>query len=128
MLARIVVAALCLGGVITPVSARDAVGRAGRAWVADVVERVQGTAALLATTSASGARKVRTVDIHIRVAADGALLEVAFGNPPLPEGTEKRLRAAIAAAGPFDPPPNELLAPDGSTGLDFPLGIADRRR
>lgn len=123
MLARIAVAALCLGGAVLPASARDAVGRVARAWVKDVVERVQGTAATTAVTS--GKRKVRTIDVHVRVAADGAVLEVAFGKPPLSGGTEKRLRAAVMAAGPFGPPPNELLAPDGSTGLDFPLGVAD---
>ena len=125
MLARIVVAALCLGGVLIPASARDAVGRAAREWVADVVERVQSAASVTAATS--GKRKVRTLDVHVRVAADGAVLEVAFGEPPPSEGTEKRLRAAVMAAGPFGPPPSELLAPDGSTGLDFPLRVADGR-
>lgn len=125
MLTRIAVAALCLSGVVAPVSARDAVGRAARTWVANVVERMEGTAARVATTS--GKRKVRMIDVQVRIAADGAVLEVAFGNPPPSEATEKRLRAAVMAAGPFGPPPNELLTPDGSTSLDFPLRVADER-
>ncbi|MCB4805893.1 hypothetical protein QO001_006122 [Methylobacterium brachiatum] len=122
MLSRIAAGAFCVATLITLASAKDAVGRAGRAWVADVVERVEGAAALVAGTSRS--RKARTVDVHIRVAADGTVLDVRFGNPPPPESIGKRLKAAVAAAAPFGPPPSELLAPDGVTDLDFPVRMA----
>lgn len=126
MLARIAAGAMGVIVLFGPVAAKDAVGVRARIWIANVVERVEGTATLVAATA--GRRKTRTVDVHIRVAADGAVVDVAFGNPPPPEAVEKRLRAAVAAASPFGPPPSELIAPDGATDLDFPLRIADRSR
>lgn len=125
MLTRIAVVALCLGGMLASAYARDAIGRAAHAWVAEVVERVQGTAASVAAIS--GTRKVWAIDVHVRVAADGTVLEVAFATLPPMGDTEERLRAAIVAAGPFVPPPKGLLAPNGTTSLDFPLRIVDGR-
>ncbi|CAO4178451.1 Energy transducer TonB [Methylorubrum aminovorans] len=95
-----------------------------RAWVENVVGRVEGTAQLVVAT-ASGS-KIRKVDVHIRIAADGAILNVEFGPPP--DALDTRLREAVVAAGPFGRPPQALLAPDGMTDLNFTLDIPDRRR
>lgn len=125
MLARIAAGAISVIVLFGPVEAKDAVGASARAWIANVVERVEGTARLVIATA--GRRKARKVDVHIRVAADGTILDVEFGNPPPPDALETRLRGAVAAAGPFGPPPDALLALDGTTDLNFTLDIPDRR-
>lgn len=125
MLARIAAGAMGVIVLFGPVSAKDAVGARARAWVANVVKRVESKVALVAATT--GGRKVRNVDVHLRVAANGTVQDVEFGNLPLTDALEKRLREAVLAAGPFGPPPNALLAPDGTTDLDFPMRVFDRR-
>jgi hypothetical protein len=126
MSARTLASAFCLAALIVPASAREAISAAARAWLADVVERVEATASLAA--AAPGTRRARTVDVHMRIATDGTVLEVRLGQTAVPGPTEKRLQSAVATAGPFDPPPRELLASDGSTELSFPLRLPDPRR
>ncbi len=126
MLVRIAAGAMCVLSLHNPAPAKERASRAARAWIMSVLERVEGTAALVATTS--GGRRARTVDVHLRVAANGEVLGVEFGNPTLSETNERRLRSAVIAAAPFGPPPSELLAPDGATELDFPLVISERLR
>lgn len=125
MLARIAAGALCLVSLAAPAFAREPVSRDARAWVANVVERVQGTAALVAAPTA--ARKGRVFGIHLRIATDGSVQDISFDSP-LPSGVlGRRLEAAIVAASPFDPPPVELLTLDGATSLDFPLTVTSVR-
>lgn len=126
MPARTLAVALCLATLSTPGSARETVDAAARAWVADVVERVQAAASPAAASPGTG--KARTVDVHVRVAGDGTVLEVGFGPAELPASCEDRLRTAVGTAGPLRPPPRELLTPDGSTELSFPLRLSDLPR
>lgn len=125
MLALIAAGAMGVIVLFGPASAKNVVGARARAWVANVVERVEGAAAPVAAPT--GRRKTRTIDVHIRISANGTVLDVAFGSRPLSETLETRLREAVVAVGPFGQPPNALLAPDGTTELDFTLDIPEQR-
>lgn len=124
MLTRIAAAVLFLAVSMISTSARPTISHAARAWVADVVERIQRTTSAQAIGPRTG---TRTTNLRIRVAADGAILDVAFDDPSLTRETERHLKAAVEAAAPFGSPPGDLLALDGTTDLDFPLEISGLR-
>lgn len=123
MPSRTLAAAVCLACLLVPASAREGVSRAAREWVAAVVGRIEETSRLGARTSAAG--KIRRVEIRLRVDRDGSVLGVEVERAAT-NVVEKRVRAAVAAAAPFEPPPGELLAADGSTELSFPLELGRR--
>lgn len=120
MRSRALAAVACLACLLTPTSAHDGVSRAAHAWMSAVVTRVSEVARP-ETHDPTG--KVRTIEIRIRVAADGSVLGVEVEHPISDNFIEKRVKATIATAGPFAPPPRELLAADSSTELNFPVEI-----
>lgn len=123
MLSRNVVTVVCLACLCAPASARDRVSLAARNWVTSVVTAVSEAARQVEPRTRG---KGRTVQIRVRMAGDGTVLDVTIERPAVDALTEKRVRKVVIAAGPFERPPIEMLAADGSTELSFPLETSVR--
>lgn len=122
MSSRALAGAACLACLLAPASAQDGISHAARTWMSAVVTRVSEVMRL---DTHAPAAKVRTIEIRIRVGADGSVIGVEVERPTADNLIEKRVKTAIATGGPFAPPPSELLAADGTTELSFPLEIGD---
>lgn len=118
MLSRNGVTVVCLACLCAPASARDRISLAARNWVTSVVTDVSEAARQIEPRPRGTGR---TVQIRVRVAGDGTVLDVTIERPAVDALTEKRVRKVVIAAGPFERPPIEMLAADGSTELSFPL-------
>lgn len=118
MLSRNVIRVACLACLCAPASARDQVSLAARDWVTSVVTDVSEVVRQIDLRPRG---KGRTVQIRVRVAGDGTVLDVTIEHPTVDARMEKRVREVVIAAGPFERPPIEMLAADGSTELSFPL-------
>lgn len=102
--------------------ARDQTPTAVRDWLSTVITKIakaEGEKAAPPRHKASG-----TVTIRVQIAADGFVnwvtVEQSSGSPDLDE----RARALVRAAGPFGPPPRQLLTQAGTTDLSFPLRLS----
>ena len=115
MASRVLTALLALTLLAVPATAAPRADAKARAWVADVVNRI-GAADRGVAPGQGG-----PVTLRVRIAADGALGGIAIeeGAPALAE----RARRAAEAAGPFAPPPPNLLTLEGYTELSFPLTL-----
>lgn len=124
MPSRALTSAVCLACFLLPAMAVEGGSLAARKWVTSLVSRV-GEA--VRPDSIDPANKQQMVEIRVRVAVDGSILNVVVELPSVDEVLEKRIKAAVAATGPFEPPPGELLAADGSTELSFPIETGEAR-
>lgn len=104
-----------------PAQAEPSVSPAVRRWIATVVTRI-GEAGQSSTPARAG-----TVEIRLRVAADGSLRDVAIERGSGSAELDARILAAARAAAPFGPPPRALLTEDGTTELSFPVHLSSKR-
>ncbi|MDR7039317.1 MULTISPECIES: TonB family protein [Methylobacterium] len=102
--------------------AERAVGASVRTWLSAVVTKIGAADRSAAPRSPGG-----TVTIRVRIAADGSLKDASVEAGSGSAALDDRALAAARAAGPFAPPPRELLTEDGTTELSFPLDLARRR-
>jgi protein TonB len=124
---RSLVLAGCLLCLSAAVSARDLpdAGPAVTRWLSDVVTKVDAAGRPGAPPRRAG--RFGTVTVRIRVAADGSLQGATVEKSSGTEALDRRAVAAVRAVAPFEPPPSELLAEDGTTELAFPLELATGR-
>jgi TonB family protein len=89
--------------------------------------RGQGGSAGEATGAAPGRRRYVVVEVRVVLAADGTLRDVSVERGSGSRRTDDMALAAVRAAAPFRPPPEELLTRDGTADLRFPMKMATRR-
>lgn len=93
-----------------------------RDWVTMVVSRISE-----ADRRARGLKNLGgIVAIRIRIAADGSLEDAAVEKASGSSSLDERALQAVRAAGPFRPPPAQLLGLEGFTELSFPLELPAR--
>lgn len=111
--------------IAVPAQAEPGVPPAVRRWIAAVVTKVgeaDGAPAAGRPRGRSG-----TVEIRLRIAADGSLRDATIERGSGSAERDAWVLAAARAAGPFGPPPRALLTADGTTELSFPLDLAGHR-
>lgn len=108
-----------------PARAEPGVPPAVRRWIAAVVTKVGEADGAPAPGQPRG--QSGTVEIRLRIAADGSLRDATIERGSGSVARDARALAAARAAGPFGPPPRALLTADGTTELSFPLDLAGLR-
>lgn len=131
--ARIRAACLAAGlaVVVFASEARARVDPREKEWVATVVNRITDKVAKSITVAdprGAGARqrsKLRglAMTVRVRIAADGTVAEVAIEEGTGSSDLDERTVQAVRSAGPFRPPPTQLLTLEGATDLSFPLEL-----
>ncbi|MCJ2090008.1 TonB C-terminal domain-containing protein [Methylobacterium sp. E-005] len=116
---RTLVLGLLLIACAAPVRAMP--GPAARAWLSDLVTRID--AADRAGRRAVSGRPIRTVVVHVEIAADGAMqrieIERSSGAPDL----DQRALRAVRGVGPLSAPPVSLLGHTGVADLSIPVEL-----
>lgn len=119
----VIFAAVVFGLTLSPgaAGARTAPGPAARAWLSDLVTRID--AADRAGTRPGPDRGRGTVVVHVQIAADGAVqgaeIEESSGSPRLDE----RALRAVQGISPAPVPPAALLGEDGIVDLSIPVAL-----
>ncbi|SEO49639.1 protein TonB [Methylobacterium sp. UNC300MFChir4.1] len=124
MLPRAVIAAAVVFGLAlssAAVAARTAPGPAARAWLSDLVTRID--AADRAGTRPGPGRGRGTVVVHVQIAADGVVqgaeIEESSGSAKL----DQRALRAVQGISPAPAPPAALLGVDGIVDLSIPVAL-----
>ncbi|WP_336491127.1 energy transducer TonB [Methylobacterium nigriterrae] len=94
-------------------------------WLSSVVAKIEAADRSRAARQQNG-RSV-AVDVRVRVAEDGSVLAMEVERSSGTRSLDERAIAAIKAAGPFTAPPAQMLLPNGTTELSFPLALPGRR-
>lgn len=116
---------LCLG-LLCSVGTGDAAAPAGvQRWLSSVLAKIEAADRSHAPSRDRGASSA--VEVRVRVAQDGSVLAVEVERSSGTPSVDERAVAAIKAAGPFAPPPPEMLMANGTTELSFPLKLPGRR-
>ncbi len=68
-----------------------------------------------------------TIEVRVRVAEDGSVLMVEVERSSGSRSLDERAVAAVKAAGPYAPPPAQMLMANGTTELTFPLSLPAQR-
>lgn len=118
---------LCLGlSLLCSVGTGDAAAPAGvQRWLSTVLAKIEATDRSHAPSRDRG--RFFTVEVRVRVAQDGSVLAVDVESSSGTPSVDERAIAAVKAAGPFAPPPPEMLMANGTTELSFPLKLPGRR-
>ena len=96
-----------------------------REWLSALVAQV--TTAEEATGAAPDRRRFVVVEVRVVVAADGTLRDVSVERGSGSRRTDEAALAAVRAAAPFGPPPEDLLTREGTADLGFPMETPRRR-
>ena len=114
---------LLLGLLLIPCAfpARAAPGPAARAWLSDLVMRID--AADRAGRRPGSGWRGGTVVVHVEIAPDGVLqraeVERSSGSPDL----DQRALRAVRAVGPLSAPPAGLVSSGGVADLSIPVEL-----
>lgn len=116
---------LCLS-LMGSISAGEAAAPIGvQRWLSSVLVKI-GSADRARAAGQNGGRAA-AVEVRVRVAEDGSVLAVEVERSSGTLSLDERAIAAVKAAGPFAPPPAQMLMPNGTTELSFPITLSGRR-
>lgn len=118
-------ASLSLGllGSVAPSEARAPLGV--QRWLSSVLAKID--AADRSRTPRRQKSRSMTIEVRVRVAEDGSVLMVEVERSSGSRSLDERAVAAVKAAGPYAPPPAQMLMANGTTELTFPLSLPAQR-
>ena len=94
-------------------------------WLSSVLVKIEAADRSRAPRQSGG--RSATVEVRVRVGEDGSVLAVEVERSSGTRSLDERAIAAVKAAGPFAPPPAQMLMANGTTELSFPLTLSGRR-
>ena len=94
-------------------------------WLSSVLAKIEAADRSRAAGQSGG--RSAAVEVRVRVAEDGSVLAVEVERSSGTRSLDERAMRAVKAAGPFAPPPAQMLMANGTTELSFPLTLPGRR-